>query len=116
MEASQMSTCDAAARRVKRRVGACSGGKGAVPTRACARAPPARLALLGLGVLVVAQLAGPLEAGAGLHAVVDEALHHIPGVHIHGAERDEPPAVVLAERAIDELNQVAARGQGRACR
>ena len=72
-----------------------------------ARELPAHLRLLGLFVLVVAQLALPLEAGHVLHALINEALHHVAGMHVDGAERDELLPVVLGELTIDDVNQVA---------
>lgn len=41
-----------------------------------------------------------------LHSLVNQALHHVTGMHIHCAQRDEPFAIVLAERPVDQLNQI----------
>ena len=72
-----------------------------------AREWPAHLRLLRLFVLVVAQLALPLEAGHVLHALVNKALHHVAGVHVDGAERDELLPVILGKLTVDDVNQVA---------
>jgi hypothetical protein len=63
------------------------------------------LAVLGLLIDQVPQLALPLEAGAALHTLVDEALDHVTRVHVDGAQGDELLAVQLAQVAVDELDQ-----------
>ncbi len=64
------------------------------------------LSLLALLILVVPQLALPLEARLVLDTLLNQPLDHITSVHINGTEGDEFLAVVLGELAVDDGDQV----------
>lgn len=76
-----------------------------------AESPTTHLAILGLVVLLVPHLALPLEALPTLHAFLNHALHHVSRVHVHGAKRYQLLAVVLAQWAVDEVNEITAQDQ-----
>ncbi len=41
-----------------------------------------------------------------LHTLVNQALHHIARMHVHCAQCDEPLAIVLAQWAVDQANEI----------
>ena len=64
------------------------------------------LGFLALLILVVAQLALPLEARLVLDTLLNQALDHVTGMHINGTQGDELLAVVLGELAIDDGDEI----------
>ena len=69
--------------------------------------PNAHLALLGLGVLQIAQLRLPLKGGRALHALVNQALHDVARMHVNCAQCDQLFAVACGHIAIDQLDKLA---------
>ena len=69
--------------------------------------PKAHLALLGLGVLQIAQLRLPLKGGRVLHALVNQALHNVACMHVNRAQCDQLLAAARGHVAIDQLDQLA---------
>lgn len=70
----------------------------------------AYLALFGLGVLGVSQLALPLERHLAVHAFIYETLHNVSCMYVYGAERDQLLALVWCELAIDNCDELCKLG------
>ena len=68
------------------------------------------LALARLVVLRVAQLRLPLEGSHVVNALDHETLHHIARMHINGAQRNQLFAIIGAQLASDQLDQLAQLG------
>ena len=64
------------------------------------------LGFLAFLVLVVAQLALPLEARLVLDALLNQSLDHIACMHINGTESDELLAVIFGELSIDDGDEI----------
>ena len=61
-------------------------------------------------MLRVAQLRLPLEGSHVVNALVHETLHHIACMHINGAQRNQLLAIIGAELASNQLDQLAQLG------
>ena len=61
-------------------------------------------------MLRVSQLRLPLEGGHVVNALVYETLYHIARMHINGAQRNQLFAIIGAQLASDQLDQLAQLG------
>ena len=65
------------------------------------------LGFLALLILVVAQLALPLEARLVLDTLLNQSLDHISRMHVNGTQSNELFAVIFGELSIDDGDEIS---------